>query len=114
MKSIIIQRYQNLQAVSRHFQKWIQQQNGDRNPLTPRHMACITVSQIQVDSVLQDIANATDPNASERSFVQLVSADKKERYTFVAVSCIFPRVYSLLESPGWECIDVGTEDAYNG
>jgi hypothetical protein len=81
--------------------------------LTPRRMACVAVSQIHVDYVMKDIANAIDPNASEIGFVKLVSADKKERYTSVAVSSIFPRVYSLPELPGWKVVDIRTEDCFN-
>lgn len=34
----------------------------------------------------------------------LVSIDEEEDWTNVALSSVFPRVYSLLEGPGWEVI----------
>jgi hypothetical protein len=75
-------------------------------------MACLAAKQIHVNQVIKDL-DSTDSNASERGFVKLVSVEKEEGYTNVGVSSIFPRVYSLLESPGWVVIDVGPKDVYS-
>jgi hypothetical protein len=74
-------------------------------------MACLAVNQILVDLALEDL-DLTDSNASKGGFVKLVSAEKEKGYTNVEVSLIFPRVYSLLESPGWDVVNVGPGEVY--
>ena len=75
-------------------------------------MACLAVKQIHVNQVLEDL-DSSDSNESESGFVKLVSVEVEEGYTNVGVSSIFPRVYSLLESPGWIVVDVRPADVYN-
>jgi len=74
-------------------------------------MACLAVNQILVDLALEDV-NLADSIASEGGFVKLVSVEKEKGHTNVEVSLIFPRVYSLLESPGWDVVNVGPGKVY--
>ncbi|KAJ4359679.1 uncharacterized protein N0V89_000235 [Didymosphaeria variabile] len=63
-----------------------------------------------VDRSIQD-AESDDATAWEKAFMMLVSIEEEEDWTHVALSSVFPRVYSLLEGPGWDVI--GREGVFN-
>jgi hypothetical protein len=77
----------------------------------PRNMACPAIDQVCVDRSIQD-AESDDATAWEKGLVMLVSIEEEEDWTHVALSLVFPRVYSLLEGPGWDVI--GGEGVFKG
>ncbi|KAF1961712.1 hypothetical protein CC80DRAFT_488148 [Byssothecium circinans] len=100
--------------VRERFQQWVKDDSAgyDRKAASdvyPRHMACVAVDQSHVDMVLQDISSS-DANYRPQAFVQLVSINRREYindrkrdgYMFPDLRSLFPRIYSLLEAPGWE------------
>jgi hypothetical protein len=52
-----------------------------------------------------------DFDAKGRGFVELVSLDEKEGEQWVGLSYLVPRVYTLLEGPGWKNFAVKDEVA---
>ena len=76
-------------------------------------MACVAIEQFLVERCLMDADADADPDndsSREKGFVMLVSANKQEDVVHVAVSSIFPRVYSLLEASLWDVIQQGAEE----
>jgi hypothetical protein len=77
-------------------------------------MACIAVSQFELD---QNLDYGPPPEKFDTiglSCVQLISINPRERrssYQMVGLSFVFPRAYSLLEL-GWHQINAGPEDMF--
>jgi len=74
-------------------------------------MACVAVSQFHLETVLNG-PPPEDPDTDGYGFVDLISVDPEEGATAVGLSFLLPRVYSLLEAPGWHIVKVGEEDIY--
>ena len=69
----------------------------------PRNMACVAVDQMCVERCLRD-SELGDPTAWEEGIIKLVSIEEEEDWTHVGLSYVFPRVYALLDGPGWDVI----------
>ena len=70
---------------------------------TPRNIACLAINQMCLDRSIQDAESADETGRGEGSMM-LVSIEAEEGWRHVALSSVFPRVYSLLEGPGWDVI----------
>jgi hypothetical protein len=68
---------------------------------TPRFLACVMVSAEELDSIL-DGPPADEFDADGAGFLTLVSLDEDEGDQNVGLSYLVPRIYTLLEGPGWE------------
>jgi hypothetical protein len=66
---------------------------------TPRFRACVMVEKCHIEAVAEG-PPAEEFDASGEGFVTLVSRDQEEDVTFVGLSYLVPRIYSLLEI-GW-------------
>ena len=77
-------------------------------------MACIAVSQFELDQNLDHGPPPDKFDAKGLSCVQMISVDSQEvrsSYQMVGLSFVFPRAYSLLEL-GWHQINAGPEDMF--
>lgn len=70
---------------------------------TPRFQACAMVTQFELELMLKG-PPADEFDASGAGFLTLVSLDEDEDYQMVGLSYLVPRIYALLEGPGWENI----------
>lgn len=68
---------------------------------TPRHHACVRVDKFLLETV-RDGPKPEDFDANGTGFVELVSLDEREGETYVGLSYLVPRIYILLNGPGWE------------
>jgi hypothetical protein len=62
---------------------------------------------------LQSVVNGPRPSEFDtfgEAYVTLVSLDKSEGDMSVGLSYLVPRVYSLLEAPGWDDFAVDQDD----
>jgi hypothetical protein len=74
-------------------------------------MACVGVSQFHLETVLRG-PPPEEFDADGSGFVDLVSVEPEEGDTAVGLSYLLPRVYSLLEAPGWHTVKVSYEDIF--
>ncbi|KAI8939244.1 hypothetical protein NX059_005070 [Plenodomus lindquistii] len=58
-------------------------------------------AQEELETVLEG-PPAEEFDADGAGFVVLVSLDEEEDYQHVGLSYLVPRIYTLLEGPGWE------------
>lgn len=77
-----------------------------------RNMACLAVSQFYVDQVLKDMESDDGPGSVEYGFLMLVSIHDDEEPRHVPLSMVFPRVYNVLGSLGWDMFR--GDDLYDG
>jgi hypothetical protein len=84
--------------MCRYFEKWTSE--GYENDFwmgTPRFQACVMVDKDHLDSVLSEGPPAEEFGVDCEGNVTLVSRDKEEDMTFVGLSYLVPRIYSLSE-----------------
>ncbi|KAF2711169.1 hypothetical protein K504DRAFT_466183 [Pleomassaria siparia CBS 279.74] len=86
-------------VVRERFAQWTKTET-DYSFGTARHQACVLVRKRYLDSVL-----AGPPpekfDAKSEGYLELVSLHRDEGWTFVGASALLPRIYTLLEGPGW-------------
>ena len=86
------------------FANWIKECDEEDDFLgTPRFQACAMVTQFQLELLLKG-PPAEEFDASGAGFLTLVSLDEDEDSQLVGLSYLVPRIYALLEGPGWENI----------
>lgn len=86
----------------RMFAEWVRSSGeGDDWLGTPRFLACVMVSKDELDSVLEG-PPADEFDADGEGILTLVSTDEDQGYQAVGASYLVPRIYSLLEAPGWD------------
>ncbi|KAK7187972.1 hypothetical protein PSPO01_06174 [Paraphaeosphaeria sporulosa] len=96
--------------VRRRFKKWIEESGEEQYWLpTSRFLACVMVDRHDLKSVLKG-PSAEEFDAEGYGSVTLISLDKNEGHMSVGMSYLIPRVYTLLESCGWENFAVGDTD----
>lgn len=84
------------------FAEWVESSGENNDWLeTPRFLACAMVTKDHLESVLEG-PPAEEFDADGSGFLALVSLDEDEGYQLVGVSYLVPRIYSLLESLGWD------------
>ncbi|KAF2795651.1 hypothetical protein K505DRAFT_416289 [Melanomma pulvis-pyrius CBS 109.77] len=88
--------------VRERFARWVKE-GGEKDYWlgTPRHRACIRVDKFLLETVL-DGPKPEDFDSIGTGFVELVSLDEREGETYVGLSYLVPRIYILLNGPGWE------------
>lgn len=77
-------------------------------------MACIAVSEIHVDYVLQGPGPERYSSLTD-GFVDLVALDTEEwaqTSQTLGLSFLFPRVYSLIMGCGWDRICIGEDEIF--
>ncbi|KAJ8119066.1 hypothetical protein OPT61_g52 [Boeremia exigua] len=83
----------------------------DVNYSIPRSMAFIAVTQDHVRWVLE--GPGPEKYSSEEGFLDLVAVDPEDGSTqAVTLSLVFPRVYSLIDSLGFDHICIGEDDIF--
>lgn len=86
------------------FSKWIKDCDEEDDFLgLPRFQACAMVTQFQLELMLKG-PPAEEFDASRSLLLTLVSLDEDEDSQLVGLSYLVPRIYTLLEGPGWENI----------
>jgi hypothetical protein len=86
------------------FANWVKECDEEDDFLgTPRFQACAMVTQFEIELMLKG-PPADEFDASGAGFLTLVSLDEDEDYQMVGLSYLVPRIYTLLEGPGWENI----------
>lgn len=84
------------------FAEWVEGSGENDDSLgTPRFLACAMVTKDHIESVLEG-PPAEEFDTDGSGFLALVSLDEDEGYQLVGASYLVPRIYSLLESPGWD------------
>ena len=105
---------------SREFRKWVE--NGsEANHATSRHHACVMVDQEALETIFKEGLDPEEFDSFGESWVYLVSKEdegngdydaedwiqeedgKREKVwvTRVGLSYLVPRVFELLDGPGW-------------
>lgn|SRR5690242_15348967 len=88
--------------ATRKFAEWVERSGENDDWLgTPRFLACVMVRKDHLESVLEG-PPAEEFDADGEGFLALVSLDEDEGFQHVGASFLVPRIYSLLEGPGWE------------
>ena len=86
------------------FANWVKECDEEDDFLgTPRFQACAMVTQLELELMLKG-PPAEEFDASGAGFLTLVSLDEDEDTQCVGLSYLVPRIYTLLEGPGWENI----------
>lgn len=86
------------------FANWVEECDEEDHFLgTPRFQACAMVTQFELELMLNG-PPAEEFDASGVGFLTLVSLDEDEDFQIVGLPYLVPRIYTLLEGPGWQNI----------